>query len=357
MPRDPWRNAQNRDRPEMSMAQSGFYDTKRGWVESSRRLQCVDLPSPGSYPAIAGASIAAGATGPVVYDGTVYQIKNHSQCAVRFGDRVGLFVSPNCEAFFVPCVCGCDEPAPTLACEKMYSICIAGQTHILGIGSIFNTCWLTCCTLSGTTIEICGYLTCNPATNQIYFQWFIGGGLGGFSGQIELVDLFSTGSATETLDLGAYEGLPDCDVVINAADELIDCTDCSGDPPSNPCCALLLWFCLNGESVQLPVDGGDHTFDVATCCDTCTTSATMRIRLQCNQETGTISLQWDFVCDGGTPESGVTSELSSFCSSNDPRIVTLTNGEVPCFLQLQVSINDAGCDDCGPSPTTEAPPP
>jgi hypothetical protein len=73
-------------------------------------LACAELNlSPGSYPAVAGATIAAGATGSIVYDGGIYQAINQSACPVRIGDLVGLHVSPDCEAFFVPCVCDCSS--------------------------------------------------------------------------------------------------------------------------------------------------------------------------------------------------------------------------------------------------------
>jgi hypothetical protein len=63
---------------------------------------CDDLP-PGAYKGVAAATIAAGATGNVTYDGNTYSAVNHSECGVVNGDLVGLFVSPNCEVFFVPC--------------------------------------------------------------------------------------------------------------------------------------------------------------------------------------------------------------------------------------------------------------
>lgn len=124
------------------------------------------------------------------------------------------------------------------------------------------------------------------------------------------------------------------------------------EPPVDPdCCDLLLWFCLDGVSVELPVDGGTYLWDVSACCDTCE-SATLEIVLSC--ENGIITLQYEYICDSGVPEYGVENTLMSlFCSSTDPRIININEG---CFLQLQVSINDAGCEECGPSTTTPPPP-
>jgi hypothetical protein len=313
------------------------------------RKVCTDLPAPGSYPAVAGASIAAGATGSVVYDGTVYQIKNHSQCAVRFGDLIGLHISPKCEPFFVPCVCSCDEPDPTLACDKSYSICIAGQTHILGIGSIFNTCWNTCCILGGALLELCGYLTCDEGTDQIYFNWTIGIGLSGFSGQIELTDLFSTGTAIESLDLSSLFTCTAGSAIIeiNAADELIDCNDCNDDPPSNPCCEKLRYVCVNGVSVQLALDGGTNTFDVTECCEGCTL-AELELTFTCNESTGNVNLEHTYTCDAGTPDSGTTN-VSALCSSNAPLVVNILT---PCFIQILITLDDQGCSECGAELTT-----
>jgi hypothetical protein len=65
---------------------------------------CDDLP-PGAYKGVAAATILAGATGNVTYDGNTYSAVNHSGCGVTNGDLVGLFVSPNCEMFFIPCEC------------------------------------------------------------------------------------------------------------------------------------------------------------------------------------------------------------------------------------------------------------
>lgn len=91
--------------------------------------ECEGLPVPGPYRAICGASIAPGETGPVVYDGTVYQAVNQSQCKVVIGDRVGFHVSPTCEAFFVPCVCDCER----LCCERSVAICVCGQLFIVAV--------------------------------------------------------------------------------------------------------------------------------------------------------------------------------------------------------------------------------
>ena len=107
----------------------------RGIYREPRRgvLGCEDLPAPGSYPAVAGASIAAGATGSVVYDGTVYQAVNQSQCNVVIGDLVGFHISPTCEAFFVPCVCDCAQTEPETCCDKIIAICINGEVKIVAV--------------------------------------------------------------------------------------------------------------------------------------------------------------------------------------------------------------------------------
>lgn len=123
------------------------------------RVACENLPLPGSYPAAAGAAIAAGATGAVVYDGVVYQAKNQSQCNVVIGDLVGLHIAPNCVAFFVPCVCNCER----LCCDRSVAICVCGQVFIVAVdGGEVVVDLDTCHDCEGATLTIT--MSCTGST-------------------------------------------------------------------------------------------------------------------------------------------------------------------------------------------------
>jgi len=326
----------------------GKYRPPRGGVES-----CPDLGlSPGSYPAVAGATIAAGTAGPVVYDGNIYQVQNQSQCEVLFGDLIVLHVSPNCEAFFVACVCDCEATEPTDCCDKSYSICIDGTTKIVKTTSTALTGWPLCCTFGpGLIVQLFGYITCNSVLDQIVFNWVIGSGLsGGSNGSLVLTDLCSTGEATETLDLSDFFGY-ECIITINAADELIDCEDCDGNPPSSECCDQSLYFCLNGVSQLLAVNGGTYTWDVSACCDA---TASLQITLSCNPSTGVISMAWQYTA-GAVFDAGAVN-ISVFCTDGSPRIFDFPGAT--CFLQMLISQVEFDCAECtGGGTTITTPPP
>lgn len=132
-----------------------------------------------------------------------------------------------------------------------------------------------------------------------------------------------------------------CDITIVASPALAAnlCEPCAAQPPS--CCDKSLWFCINNDSRELDVDGGDETWDVTDCCPDCT-SATVRLRMTCSN--GVISLQRTFTCDGVV--SNQTINISSYCSST---ATTTLNIPTPnCFLQAQISIAELACDACDP---------
>lgn len=326
--------------------------------------RCDDLPAPGSYQAIAGGTIPPGVIGPIVYDGTVYQVKNHSRCEVLFGHEVGFHIDPDCNTFFVPCVC-CDE-VPGDCCDKAYSICINAQTHILRplSSSPYShdiATWILCCRTPdgmanggdepGSFYQLTGWIECDPVTEVIYFWWNISGaGIGTPGGRIELEGLCTNGTSVTYLNPeSAWVPFtcqtftsPSNNIVIHASDGLLECEDCNATPPpeTDECCDKLLWFCLNGLAVQLAIDGGTHTWDVSDCCDCA--SATLEIRLRCDPETDRITLQWFYTCDGGFTEIGAIS-LTDICPATTTQLITV---DASCFLQIQVTVADIGCDLC-----------
>jgi len=181
-----------------------------------------------------------------------------------------------CEAFFVPCNC-CDDTPPE-CCDKMYNVCIAGTSHILGTGEAYRTCWPTCCLTpeglesgdTDSTYEICGYISCDEGTDESTFHWTFGhtGTLHLTKGELGLGQLCVTGSISTSIQpLDAAYPLS-CDysssvgntISVRVTEEAEGCEGCGS------CCDKRLWFCINGDSVELPLYGGSHEFDVTDCC-------------------------------------------------------------------------------------------
>jgi predicted RecA/RadA family phage recombinase len=312
------------------------------------KVVCDDL-QPGSYPAIAGQAIAAGATGSVVYDGTVYEAVNQSQCNVVIGDKIGLHVSPACEAFFVPCVCSCSQTDPT-CCDRSIAVCVNGDVRIIpvdagqerwtfgvgfpevfccsdtcGPGSYFELA-LQC---EGTSIDAAWSFVCydaaglNPITTSGTLDW----------------SALCTGPAVieGTLTITGHDGNCSLDVVsaTEATDEL--CYPCGSEPPPTDCCSGTRWFCIDGESVEIALDGGTHIFDVSGCCGC--PGATLELELTCNN--GIVSLTHKYTCD--LTVEIATKNISDICDSNDPVVVDITGS---CFLQVVITIVEQTCDPC-----------
>lgn len=331
---------------------------------------------PGSYPAVAGATIAAGASGVVAYDGKVITATNHSKCGVSLGDPVGLHISPTCGAYFVPCVC-CDSPAdPNPTCESTYPCCRTPFAYCLlaPFGASLTRSHIGFASLKDTVISIPGpydspfTLIC-PDGSQVFLRMTMTCCNDGVpdvawearnlaneviaSGSFSVSGLCATPATVERHVLTLPDG---CSMVVSFASEYSEELCGGGGPPSSPCCDQLLWFCLNNQSVQLAVEGGTHIFDVSACCNT---TASLEISLQCNPSPspGSITLQWLYTA-GSVIASGAENMLmSQFCVDGAPRIITF--GGSPCFLQLLVSIVQFDCTEClfGDSPETTDPPP
>lgn len=254
---------------------------------------CEDLPAPGSYPAIAGASIAAGATGSVVYDGVVYQAKNQSQCNVVIGDLVGLHVSPTCEIFFVPCVCDCAQTTPTDCCDAVIAICINGQVRIVAVdGGTASWDLSSCCDCEGATFSIT--LSCTPGSGQ-------GPGNGPGPGGNSVTTATWVYTCGEGTDTGTFDlsGLCDdpvveyddtitmrgCDVQIIATTDATNCDACEAPPEPDPpidtdCCENAvpetLWLEINGVSYAMVYDGEDWVYEGPIA--GCATSVIFKVR-------------------------------------------------------------------------------
>lgn len=165
MDRASWRNAQNRDRPEMGRAQGGFYDTKRGWVDTPTPVEqrpCTDLGSlkPGGYRGVCGATIAPGETGPVqVYGGAscgivLIDAVNHSECTFYLGDRITVFADKCCTAWFTGCSC-CGSATPPPCCDRSATICIGREQKIVAFDGGTETWDVSeCCGCEGAEVEV-----------------------------------------------------------------------------------------------------------------------------------------------------------------------------------------------------------
>jgi hypothetical protein len=122
-----------------------------------------------------------------------------------------------------------------------------------------------------------------------------------------------------------------------------------GDELSD-CCDKSLYFCFNNDSQLLPLDGGEYTWDVSSCCGV---PATLRIVLLCSSSNNSPALFYEYN-DGGHPVTGVEN-LDMFCDDDSPLYVTLQN--TPCFLQILVSKIQFPCDGCGSPPSDNCPDP
>jgi hypothetical protein len=311
-----------------------------------REPQCA-LPA-GVYPATVVASITSGSTGSVAYNGMIHQAVNQTECAFTTGDAVALCISPACEKFFI----GCPRPASVLCCDTRFALCFNG--HTLGACFAF-TCgaswWIfdDCCddcAGPNASIYFTMWFECDEATDTITYYWemwcivrftsvtLMASGTGDWS------DICSDPNWTDELSI-----YPDCGFVLKAAlnvgTTLCDpFCDAPSPPPPRGCCDKLLWFCINGDSQQLAVNGGTYTWDVSDCCLSCTT-ATLRLRVFCGKNG--IYAQWFFICDGGSEEIAVV-WLGMFCTSDSLQIINI---DASCFLQMQVSTGNTGCDTCG----------
>lgn len=359
------------------------YDrTAKEWF--SVHPTCDNLPNPGAHTAIAGETIAPGETGAIVYGGKVYQVLNHSECSVSMGNRVTWHVSPLCESFFTTCVCcgaAAECPVDPCCCQP-FAVCVNGLIGVYAprdntLPAYFCGCINShyCCnnTLFDRFIPT---NNCYPRTEPDPFWGFLNPYLpamfemwvycdNGVSPYLEWRVTISNGLDDPPTIYEGTESLPGfcegetisitiepggCPLNIKIGPTL-EAVACGVPETPEGCCAKLLWLCLNNDSAELSVNGGSHIFDVTACCEGCT-SAELRVTITCNPESeNPLSLNWQYWCDGVQVDAGAIN-ISAFCTSDDPMIYNLNPG---CFLQLQVSINDAGCDGCGP--TVYVPPP
>jgi len=336
-------------------------------------LACAELDlSPGSYPAVAGATIAAGASGVVAYDGSVITAVNHSKCGVVLGDPVGLHIAADCTAFFVPCVC-CDAPAdPDPTCESEYPCCRTPFAYCLlaPFGSSLTRSHIGFASLKDVAIQIPGpldspfTLIC-PDGSQVFLTMTMtccddGSPDVAWEARNLADEVIASGSFSVSglcADPPTIERhvltLPDgCSMVVSFADEYSDELCGSGEPPGGGCCSQSRWFCLNGVSQQLDFDGGTYTWDVSACCDT---TASLEVTMSCNSETGVPTLGWEYTA-GEVFDSG-NINVVELCDDTSPRIYTFPG--ITCFLQLLVSFVEFECTEClgSESPPLTSPPP
>jgi hypothetical protein len=319
---------------------------------------------------VAAASIAAGDIGPVIYNASVYEAVNQSDCDVIVGNRVGLHISPNCEAFFVPCVC-CDPESggggetccETYPCCCPFVVCAYNATYDL---FAFNVFWQSWTWPNNTWLFQSEFFYCDEVgeNNHLILTFDFDcctDGVPIMNWTATETDLTPVASGSfnidgicadpprisrHVLDLG--DG---CTIPISFAREWTD--ELCGDygPPSSPCCDQSLYLCIQNVSELLPVDGGNTTFDVSVCCEA---EASLEITLSCDPSTGVITMAYTYT--SGMVTSSGTANLSAFCTDGSPRIITL---DTICFLQMLVSTTQFDCPDClsGGTTITTPPPP
>jgi hypothetical protein len=323
----------------------------------------------GVYPARAAQTIASGATGNVVYQGRIYQATNQSGCQVSPGTPIGMCISPNCEMFFI----GCPSVTPVQCCDNHLFLCVNGETLVFNLAftnRIGFWIWDSCCDACGDSLGFGGrsqmYLwfsfNCDEVTDTIGYDWQLYcliTGAGFLNFELDRGSGTLSGWCVDPDWVEEVEIYPACPITITASMKIgtgggracgLVCDD-GNPPPPEPkpdCCDKVLWFCINGESVQLAVNGGTYTWDVSDCCEGCA-SATLEIRVICNARIG-IVLQWIFTCDGGGPESGVYPwGLNQFCTGGTFQIVTI---DASCFMQMQITTGELNCDICDGVDTT-----
>ena len=333
---------------------------------------------PGSYPAVAGATIAAGSTGPAVFGGNIFNAVNHSQCDVKVGDRVGLHITPNCDAFFVPCVCcESDEPTEPNCCDKFVAVCVAGYTQVVPVSCQEGDPWgptatwslfplRQCCeaysddlcstsftiNITYLAIKLCcvdGVITAYYGVTCGFFPEEDSPGSGTWDWSALCDD--PPGTINEDLVLQSDEGnVCALKIVASASASSGLCQPCDPEPPApSDCCDQSLYFCLNGVSQLLDVDGGNFTWDVSACCDA---TASLEITLSCTG--GVISMAWQYTA-GEVFDAGAVN-ISAFCTDGAPRIFDFPG--ITCFLQMLISQVQFECSECtGGATTTELPPP
>ncbi len=316
---------------------------------------CEDLQV-GSYPAYANGTIISGASGSILIetcDGNlVTSAKNHSGCTFYAGQRITAHVSPCCEIHFTGCQCLCEEPTPENCCDTIFEICIAGQKRLVspitkpGAPNNITIDWLfPCCPgYEGVTVSylnifceivegvptVTGQLVLNhPALGVplvLTYDW---------------TDL-CTGSTYSHEVFASYPALayvcyPPHVLTLSAGPVgSLTCTPCVEE---DSCCADSRWVCINNDSRLMDFDGGDETWDVASCCPDCTV-ATVRLRMSCNN--GVVSLQRTYTCDGVI--STETTNISSLCSSTAPLVISIPTPN--CFLTATLTLTETDCDSC-----------
>jgi len=277
-------------------------------------------------------------TGPIAINNcltTVVNARNYSNhCTFNNQDRVVLFVDNCCNMFFL----GCGEGSvPVDCCDKSIFVCIEGWTQ--GVNGAFGRgVWVADNVQWGVpgcnpfTLEITTTCVSDTITANLTFSW------GNLSTQVYTTTLDWSGLCDTPAD--TYEdtitvpGLG-CDVTIVAS---LNMQDCIEDSPPGSCCNKELWFCLNNESVQLPVDGGSHTWDVSDCvnCE----GAELSIYLTCNN--GVILLNWNFTCN--TTVEFNTLSISQFCGNAQP--LSLPIHTLDGFMVLVIATTEQTCFEC-----------
>ena len=322
---------------------------------------------PGSYQAIAGETILPKSYGTILIstcEGTVIEeALNLTGCTFYNGNYITASVDPCCRIHFT----GCGPSELVSCCDKIGYVCFDGSTQaiqldggVVGWGYIqippdksewcCDVCpdntefgfvnigwalrvWSTC---SGETVTAnwqyyCVYYQPDQTASPPVFSAFGPGGTIDWSG---LCDDPPT-SYTSTITVGA------CDMVLSAGitPGAAECDPCVGDPEPS-CCTESRWVCVNNDSREMDLDGGDETWDVSECCTDCTV-ATLNVKLSCSN--GLVSVQQTYTCDGVITRQTTTLPLS-FCNSPTPVAINISTPQ--CFLTTSITIAEQPCNTC-----------
>lgn len=345
-------------------------------IDGGASRNCDEL-KPGTYSGYAAIAIAPGDTGSVLVqdcDTAVFvNAKNHTNCLFQAGHPVTVTVDRCCGITFTGCQCcdGTEVPEEPECCDKIFGVCVGGQSVLMSGNNLPgapNTQLISfnlnrCCGVDVQTpwsiVQVYVSVQCqsnNPGIPYEVTAYVTVTTLGGIREYVfdwsNICDDPMTNSTESIVIARNHPGDPlgsafgfDCDAYITSGlPSSALCIDCpESPPPDEECCNKFLWFCINGDSQQLSVNGGSYDFDVTACCSECTT-AELRIANTCNSESANpLSLNWSCWCDGIQIDAGAVN-ISEFCTSNDPVIHNFNT--LPCFLQLQMSIGNTPCDPC-----------
>jgi hypothetical protein len=209
-----------------------------------------DTLKPGTYRAIAGATIEPGETGPIVITGCDGEVSvdavNHSECTFYLGDRITASVDPCCVVHFTGCSCCGSAHEPPACCDISIAICIAGVSKILKVdGGTYTWTVADCCDCTGATLAV----TLSCSGSNIAVDWTYTCGESVTTGTIDLDALCNFDDDVEIVDQLSICSGSLSDRWANFVEECDPCTD---PPPCECCLDMTTWTIDECDRSEVP---------------------------------------------------------------------------------------------------------